>query len=192
MITISQAGTPQEREAAFQLRYEVYIREFDYPFRASAARLTDEWDSMATIFLLEENGHLIGTARMNSAVSLPGTEEVERRYRLSSFPECPPKKIFIGSRAILSRAARGGRQFRFLFREIFRWGVTNDVRLAIIDSSPALVPLYLRLGWVRYPNNFQDPALGERVPLVLRVTDHDYLQRIDSPFCAVLDNLELR
>ena len=114
---------------------------------------------------------------------------VARRYQLGSIADCPAESIFIGSRAILIRDARGGSHFRSLLRQMFRWGLANQVQVTIIDSSPALVPLYRRLGWRTYADHFQDPALGERVPLVLRMTDYAHLRRIASPFCQVFEGL---
>lgn len=189
MTSVELASTSAEREAVFRLRHDVYVGECGYPFASAEPRLTDPLDATATIFLLKVHGCLMGTVRVNSIQGLPSPQAAEERYRLSSFGEHPPEKVFLGSRAILLPSARGGRLFRYLFREIFRWGLANEVQLTIIDSSPALVPLYLRLGWVRYADNFQDAALGERVPMVLHLNDHRHLRKIASPFCTILDEV---
>ena len=185
------ATTAEERDAIYRLRYDVYVREFNYPFPASPERLSDCWDASAVHFALKDGEPLLGAMRVNCAVSLAHDEAVVERYQLGNVSGCPLENLYLASRAIFTREARGGRHLRHMLREVFRWGLDQEVRVCVIDSSPRLVPLYERLGWVRYADHFQDAALGERVPLLLRLTDHDYLRSISSPFSSVLESREL-
>jgi putative hemolysin len=67
-IQVREATAANEREAAFRLRFEIYVAEMN---RAQAfadigqSRIEDPWDAMATLFVAWAGHEPIGTIRYN-------------------------------------------------------------------------------------------------------------------------------
>jgi uncharacterized protein len=173
------------------LRYAVYVEEMGFKFDSAdhAHRmLYDDFDKTAThFFLTDESGdEAIGVYRLNIIDPENIDPEMERRYKLSLFKslEIP---LSYSSKLMIMAKHRSLCTMQRILNKVFEYGVIHNQLLNFIDCSPALVPMYERLGYRKYYKNFIDPVLGEKVPLVLLVRDLEYLDRIKSPlykFCC--------
>ncbi len=173
------------------LRYAVYIEEMGFKYETAdhAKRmLYDDLDKTAVHFYLtdESGDEAIGVYRLNTIDPNNVDPEMERRYKFSSFKNLGIS-ISLSSKLMINAKYRSLSTMHHILNAVFEYGVIHNQLLNFIDCSPALVPMYERLGYRRYYKNFTDPVLGEKVPLVLFVKDLDYLNKIKSPlykFCC--------
>jgi predicted GNAT family N-acyltransferase len=185
------AKTQEELCMIYILRYAVYIEEMGFQYESAdhAKRmLYDDLDSTAIQFYLtnEANDEAIGVYRLNSIDPGNVSEELERRFNFSAFSSLG-LNISLSSKLMIHPKYRSLCTMQHILRKVFEVGIQNNQMLNFLDCSPPLVPMYVRLGYRRYTNNFVDPILGEKVPLVLFVKDLEYLSKLKSPlhkFCV--------
>lgn len=85
-LEIKIAKTPEEKEACFRLRYEVfekhcYADEKRYPDR----KIEDEYDAISTIFMAVDGDELVGTVRITPPSELGF--QMESMYDLTELKE---------------------------------------------------------------------------------------------------------
>jgi N-acyl-L-homoserine lactone synthetase len=125
---VEVADTPEKREAAYRLRYQVYCTERGY--ESCAGRLeTDQFDERAGHALLTQisTGRVVGTVRLvapSGAIRDPGALDVPMQR------VCPP--------GVLRMIPRCGR-----IAEISRFAISKELR----DDPAGSMPL--RLGLLR-------------------------------------------
>jgi predicted GNAT family N-acyltransferase len=180
MIQFQMTDCPEEREQAYRLRYEVYVEEFGYPFRAEQQSIHDELDLSAIHFQLKRGDTLIGTARAN-AISTLTDARIWERYGIVKSNLREPASVGIASRFILAKGSRGGPHFCKFLQEIYVWGLHHGFRSTYLDASPQLAPMYARLGWTQCAATYLDNALGVRIPMYLDMLDEAHLHTIRSP-----------
>lgn len=127
------AQTPTDREACFDIRMEVFVREQAVPPELEL----DEYDETATHFLLRgEDGTPQATARL---VNKGGTAKIGR---VAVVQKERGKGIGLTlMQAVLDEARRQG------FEE------------AVLDSQTYAIPFYERLGFVAEGDEFDDAGI---------------------------------
>jgi hypothetical protein len=179
------ANTQEELCLIYILRYAVYIEEMGFKYESAdhAKRmLYDDLDHTATQFYITNDAEdeAIGIYRLNSINPYDIDPELEMRYRFSLFKPLG-LNMSLSSKLMIHPKLRSICTMQHILRAVFDFGVQNNQLLNFLDCSPALVPMYERLGYRRYHKNFMDPILGEKVPLVLFVKDLEYLSNLKSP-----------
>jgi hypothetical protein len=183
-ISIQIAETPAQLEAAYCLRYGVYVEElkFSQPFADHDAQtVIDPLDATAIILVATMANEVIGTVRSNFGfnsdfgrfASLHGMEKLGAVY---------PARVSLTSKMIVDKRYRSRTVSLALANAIFQIGASQGIAVDFIDCEPKLVPLYRRLGYeLTTDEPFDHPELGPRMSLRLWV-DSDYLARVRSPF----------
>lgn len=185
-VYVLQATRPEDREAAFRLRYAVYIQELKYPQRYANVEKTiieDPFDASA-ILLVAKVGHcVVGTVRSNfgDRCSFGIFHEL---HKISQIALLDPKHVSMTSRLVVDRQYRSGRISLLLAQHIFQIGVAHGIKVDFIDCQKGLIPFYERLGYnLSFPEPFNHPELGPRYSLRLS-TEAKNLREKKSPLLS--------
>jgi N-acyl-L-homoserine lactone synthetase len=187
-IDVRLASSPAEREAAFSLRYEVYVEELQWFGDVAdhdARRLEDPVDSRSELLLATAGDEVLGTMRLTFGADGPFPEYFVERYGLDPFTRVIPSgKLAVGTRFMVRREERGRLASVLLLQGAATRGLERDVELAFCVCKPHLLGLWLRLGFRTYRRMYNDETEGLMVPLVLVMRDRAHLERVGSPLLA--------
>jgi predicted GNAT family N-acyltransferase len=185
---VAQAQTQEELCEIYILRYAIYIEEMGFPFPKAdneKRMLYDEYDKSAIHFYIRDcKEEVIGIYRTNVLDWDNIPPELEERYAISTFRHLGITPAY-SSKMMIKKDCRGLSCVNQLLRKVFEHGVKNGLLLNFIDCSEEIVSFYERIGYRRYYKNFIDPILGEKVPMVLIVSDLEHLEKINSPLYKV-------
>lgn len=189
-IRIEIAQTPEEKERIYRFRYEVYVTEMRKQRLAYAdhegKRLVDELDEDAILMFAEAGGELVATYRRNVGRGPHVLSHYGEAYRLSDFDEFPDGALSFSSRLMIAKDMRGSMALHLLLTAAYESGVENGILFDFCNCAPNLVGMYEHLGCRQFSDNFADPEVGYRVPMVLLFKDMAHLRAVRSPFSRKL------
>ncbi|MFA7428915.1 MAG: cyclic nucleotide-binding domain-containing protein [Rhodospirillaceae bacterium] len=187
-VTLAQDAAA--RDAVYQFRYDVYVREMGKLGTSGAdhatGRLIDPEDAHADLYVATgADGGLIGTLRVAT-----GDHGVPAAFRglpgFDRFAEFPPEAMSFTSRLMVAPGARGGAAMNALVGAAYRAMLDSPVQVDFCACVPGLVDLYEHLGYRRFTENVVDPVVGYQVPLALVLRDAEHLEAIRSPLWRLL------
>ncbi|MDX1385251.1 MAG: cyclic nucleotide-binding domain-containing protein [Thermoanaerobaculia bacterium] len=190
-IEVREAESDDDREAAYRLRYDVYVEEMgrygaiaDHDNR----RLVEPVDATSRIFVAFDGERAVGTSRITWGGDAAFCERHVEQYRLAPFlDELAADTMAVGERFMVRPELRGG-DLLFRFFEV-HMGFANErrIQLSFGDCEPHLLGIYQRLGFRPYSRtNVNSPEAGYLVPLVMVVEDVDYCRRLGSPIAHLM------
>lgn len=181
-VEIREAVKPEEREAVYRLRYDIYVDEmgrFQEFADASRRRIEEPWDATAHLFAAWSDGEIVGTLRYNACRD--GPAEYEDRFELERFAPLYPAHVSMASKFLVRPAFRSSGVAIGLLGAAYRFGRSRGDRLTFIDCRPHLLRMYQLLGCRTYRSNIELPSSGTVTPMVQIVDDNEYFARIRSP-----------
>jgi predicted GNAT family N-acyltransferase/CRP-like cAMP-binding protein len=184
-VTIRFARTAAEREAAFRLRYEVYVVELNM-FAAVAdhvsRRLSDEHDQAAELFIAYADDEPVGTLRLTFGADGRFSSEFLDTYGMDAFLEAVPyAAMVVFTRFIVRESFRGTSVPFELILASASLARERGIELVFCDCQPDLINLYQALGFRPYTRTYNDPHMALMVPMILIGRDGAYLRRVGSP-----------
>ena len=187
---VAIAETCAEKERIYAFRYQIYVDEMGKKKLACADAskkiLRDDLDDDAVLYYVEADGELAGTLRVNIGAVPAVLSHYREPYRLDRFAEWEPSLLSFSSRLMVSKRLRGSRTLYHLLTAAYEVDLRRGVRFDFCNCAPSLVDLYEHLGYRRYTDNFVDPEVGYRVPMVLVLRAGEHLEAVRSPFRRVL------
>ena len=177
-----------EREAAFNLRYALYVEAqglfadvADHERRV----LVDAIDEHAMIFVAEHEGEIVGTLRVQWCDK--GLDPQDRElFDIDGFTDLVDEsEIAIGSRQLVHPDHRGSPLSMLLQIAMIEELVARGTELLLADCEPHLVNTWSRLGHRPY-GLCEHPTNGTLVRLAVTLGDGRYVEKIDSPFAPAL------
>jgi hypothetical protein len=168
---VSEATTPEDKEAIYRFRYSVYVDEMGrYQDTADHERrwLVEPEDHTSWLFLAREGDDVVGTARLSWGAH--GFSERQRdEYSLDPFlAEVAHEHLAIGERVMVTPRLRGTGLVDELLAVRNDVAVANDVRIQFSCCEPHLLSLYLAQGRRTYAEkNINSPEAGYLIPLVV-------------------------
>jgi CRP-like cAMP-binding protein/predicted GNAT family N-acyltransferase len=185
-LRILQARSADEREAVWRFRYQVYVEEMGKIALANADHkrrwLADDMDEDALILYALENDAVVATLRINNAKRTRLPPAIEAAYKLDRFSSIPLEHLSFSSRLMVARDLRGSVALHRILARAYELGLESGIVYDFCYCAPALIELYEHLGYRPYTENFLDPEVGYRVPLILALKDAVHLEAILSPF----------
>jgi predicted GNAT family N-acyltransferase len=182
-LTIRLAKTDEEYDAAYRLRYQVYVKELGY--KQSFANHTrqivqDPLDATATVLIATIDNRVVGTLR-NNVASDGDLGCFALLHRMHLLHEAYPSRVSMTSRLSVEPGFRNGRVFMKLVQALLPLLLERAIEFDFIDCEKKLLPLYARFGYRRTGSTpFEHPEVGPRIPMMIRV-DPTFLRAIDSP-----------
>ncbi|MCP3962963.1 MAG: cyclic nucleotide-binding domain-containing protein [bacterium] len=183
---VSIAQTPEEREAVYRFRYQVYFKEYGRQLGSpDHARqwVTDEDDEkeFSTILYTGTTEEITGTVRLRhwdpGCVPRYEIDEVS----MDLFPDLAQRHTGEIGRLMIRRTMRGKLLLAAIMQrayELFCGDYQTD--LVFLYCSPGLVHHYRKLGCRTFGGRIVHAPDGIMVPLVNIVSDLDYHRRVGS------------
>jgi GNAT superfamily N-acetyltransferase len=191
---IYPANTEEERAAVFKLRYEVYVDELGR-YRDIADHeermLIEDIDEHSRLFYAVLDGKPVAGMRQTWGGDAPFTQRHIDQYQLQPFLErTDASNIIVGERLHVQPQYRGTDILFRMFTTALTFVKENDVELIFGDCEPHLLNLYMSLGFRTYSKrNFNSPAAGYLILLMMLPKDAAYLRAIGSPFAPLLEDI---
>jgi predicted GNAT family N-acyltransferase len=189
-VEVRFAGTEEEREAVYRLRYATYVEEMHlYAGQADHSRhwLKDADDATTQLMYARVGEDVVGTLRVHLGGDGAIPEPLATRFALERFvPLVPKEQICVVGRFMVRRDMRGTAVPYRLIQESIRFQLERGQELAFCDCQPHLLNLYMSLGFRPYLGTYDHPEFGVMVPLVLVLRDREHLEWVGSPLRALL------
>ncbi len=182
-LRVAKAITEEERWRVFRFRYQALVE--DQNVESSAADhenrlLYDAVDDDAMIFYMTEKSEIIATVRLASVHQMRMPASQQEAFGFEHFGIFPPHDLVFASRFISARAWRTSPALAVLFGAIYKFLRDHGVRLLFLNSPPAQIRIFERLGYRRLGANFRNES-GYQVPLVMLLDDILHLEGVASP-----------
>jgi predicted GNAT family N-acyltransferase len=167
---IGEATTPEEKEAVYRFRYDVYVDEMGR-YQGSAdhdgRRLAETEDETSLIFHAREDDAVVGTARLSWGANGFSDRQLDE-YSLAPFlAELAPAHLAVGERVMVTPRLRGTGLVDQLMAARNDAAIARDVRIQFSACEPHLLSLYLGQGRRTYADkNINSPEAGYLIPLV--------------------------
>ena len=191
MIKLRPATTPEDREAIYRLRYELYVEDQGL-FRDEADHenrlLVDSYDADSHLFLAELDGEIVGTSRLTLGSDATFTEETRRAYDFERFRGVVADEDFaMVTRLCVRRAHRGGSLGFRLLEAAFGLAAERSAEIILGRCCTGLLKHYRPFGYRPFGDLVKDPAHGIRARIAVVLGDVDYLRRMNSPMTTALE-----
>lgn len=190
---IKVACSDEDRQRIFQFRYDVYVTEMGKsPAEADHEKkiIRDELDDDAHLLYAEDEGHIIGTVRLNYRTKEKFPAVWEQRYEIETFAPLFGDHISMTSRMMVAKDYRGSSVPAALVAAVYSAGREMGSKFDFCNCAPSLLEFYEQIGFRRFTDGFMDEDNGYRVPLVMLVRDTQYLKLVRSPLYRVARNFE--
>lgn len=185
-LQVFTAQDDEDRRRIYRFRYAVKVEALgeDVPYADPRAKMVQEpLDKAAThIYVAEAKGReLVATVRLNSGRADRGLSEMTKLDGFGPFREFGADALSLSGQLVIAPKWANSKAASLALCAIYKLARQQGSRFDFTQCSPALVPLYQRLGYRRFRENFMDDALGYQVPLVLVTEDYQHLARVKSP-----------
>lgn len=185
------AGTDSEREAVYRLRYDVLVSELRQSHREAShlKKILKVAEDTAPGAALLYSGEL---AEPNASLLINGYEAgevpptISERFAVKLFSDLAGAPVGEISQIVISRGAHSGFALQALMRTAFLVLARDQgARYIFLQTAPALLGAFKRLGFRPYSAEIDFSAEGIKVPMVLATTDLDYLSSVKSPLLGL-------
>lgn len=175
-----------EAKLVHQLRYRVYVHELGvHPENVDSERdeLVGQLDPWSFLWYARENGAVVGTIAQTIIGPDFDLSRIPSALELDSFPRSATRPIGFSSRFAIAPDHRSTWVLPSLARHTYAHGRELGAKFDFMVTAPSLVPLFERLGYVRYTESaFHMRRVGLLLPMVLPATDHEHLRNVRSAF----------
>lgn len=168
-----------------RFRYEVYIAELKKSLPQADhlnCRLPDEDDLGAHHFIATTKQFEVdGCIRLHVSPAVP--DAVKQALRLDNLLAGYRSPYGYVSKLMVRRTLRGGFVVLKLLEamEQFSHNHFADGELGFFHCHPKLTRLYERYGFRKFGTMFNDPNVGQQVPMYFMIRDAEYFKEIGSP-----------
>jgi CRP-like cAMP-binding protein/predicted GNAT family N-acyltransferase len=181
---VRRAETSDEKEAAYRIRYEVYVEELgEFRFAADRAHrlLTDATDDTARHYYVTFDNHVIGALRYHLEQDEALSDEENAIYDLPKFRNVVGDQLAILSRFNVHKDFRYSHVPADLLQKTIPFAEGDGVELLFCTCMPHLLNLYFKLGFRSCGPIYNDAVASVITPLVLIRGDIEHFRRIGSP-----------
>lgn len=182
-IAVRIASNAAEREAAFRIRYEVYVEEMGWETEYAnhdTRQLEQPLDAAGKIWIAVLDGEIIGTVRINigSGCEIGYYGDI---YSIDSLPESHGTMAPVGivTNFVMRRAYRNLTIAMQLVRAVFAMAVRAGVRIMLLDCEPKMARLYTWMGFEIHIADFVHPQYGPGICMKMDV--HNWIGRFMTP-----------
>ncbi len=184
------ARDDEERRRIYRFRYRVKVEELgDDPPHADhrAKHVRDPLDASAKqIYVAQSSGHEIAAAvRVNTGLADNNLSEITQLEGFGPFREFSIESLSLSGQLVISPKWADSMAASLALSAVYKLARQHGSRFDFSQCSPALLPLYQRLGYRRFRENYMDDALGYQVPLVMVTEDFQHLGRVNSPLIRI-------
>jgi GNAT superfamily N-acetyltransferase len=167
-----------------RLRYSVYVREQGLSQDGADhqhGELRDPLDEASSLWYAEEGERIVGTTTQTIIGPHFDLRQLSPAYALETFPRSESAPLSFCSRFVIAPDYRGTWVLPSLVRHLYVQARMQGGRFGFMNTFPGLVPLYERVGYVRYTHSvIHQKGFGLVIPMVMPGTDHEHLRKVRS------------
>ena len=174
MCIIKIATTKAEKSEIFKFRYRVYINELNKHFLLTSQgdeELKDNLDRKAINIYSEKNGQVIACMRCTLQKF---DDRLCNRFGITLLSE----NIIYAQldRFMLHPDYRGTRIAANYMNWIYKFGLTNNVQIALIEVEENLISLYKAIGFIPYRTTcIENDPKEVRIQMYLNMNNYSHL-----------------
>lgn len=187
-IVLKVAQTTAEKEAIFQFRYNVYVREMDkhrIDVDTYHKMISDVLDDWSINIYAETNGVVIGVNRLNIAPAKKFPKDIANFLNLDHFINlgglAENENVTFMTKLMVDKAYRNSPLLYSLLSKSYELFSEYDIQFGFGACNLHLLRLYEQIGLHRYSKNFIDGGYGLLFPIVMLGDDIDHFRRVRSP-----------
>jgi len=188
-MDIKIATTKKKLNEIYSFRFKIYITELEKHFLVNDKTiriLKDEIDSSALQLYSEVDGNIVATMRCNIK---PLTEEIRLNFDIVNQPSSLNCKYARLDRFMIHKDYRGSNLSISYMDWLYRYGLKNNVVVALIMVEPKLVNFYKRYGFEVYAEaTVNSKTKNKRILCSLNLKNRNKLMKSRSPFLSILDS----
>jgi hypothetical protein len=186
--TVGMVGHEREARHVYQLRYRVYIHEqgrrpdgVDW----ERCELVDPLDPCSCLWYARDGESVVGTITQTIIGADFDLTRLPSALQLDAFPRSASCPLGYSSRFAIAPDHRSTWVLASLARYSYAHGRGLGGKFDFMATNPGLVPLFERLGYIRYTTsaihtNIQSNDVGLLIPMVLPATDYEHLRNVRS------------
>ncbi|MEP6492097.1 MAG: hypothetical protein ABJF01_05435 [bacterium] len=182
--TVGIVDDASDARRVCQLRYRVYVHEQGkQPDGADWERgeLTDSLDSFSRLWYARDGETIVGTVAQTIIGADFDLSRLPAALELDRFPRSNACPLGFSSRFAIAPDHRSTWVLPSLARYTYAYGRELGAKFDFMATNPGLVPLFERLGYVRYTASAVcTKDVGLLIPMVLPATDYEHLRKTRS------------
>jgi hypothetical protein len=129
----------------------------------------------------EEGENIVGTMTQTIIGPHFDLRQMPAEFALDTFPRSEAAPLSFCSRFVIAPSYRGTWVLPSLVRHLYVHARMQGGKFGFLMTRPGLVPLYERVGYLRYTRSVIDAKeFGLQIPMVLPGTDHEHLRKVRS------------
>jgi predicted GNAT family N-acyltransferase len=191
---VSVAETAEDLNRIGALRYALYVArdKKSYPDADHHNHsLIEAIDHRSLNVFGEHEGECLTAIRLTKARLATDDRYLHRLLENSTFDEAVYDTLAVVSRLTAAEHAKARPLMISAMREAYRVALRNEIKLAVAATRQALVPFFIRLGWVSSGKSYAESIAGEMHILVLDLHDRSTLNSECPIFLDLLDAFEI-
>ncbi len=193
--TVHVAVTPEEREAIYRFRYQVYVRELNQPnfpgVDHARERVMHEEDELpfTTLLYTGTPAKMTGSGRICVWGANQVPEKYFKLYSMGRLPNIERYRIAILGNFVTDPALQGQGKLTLLSLLCYGYEMmagTLSVDIAFFTAYPGILRQYLRLGASPFGGNICHVGGYAEIPLVNILSDFSHFKRVGSPLAPLV------
>lgn len=187
---IRKAIEQADREAAFNLRYELYVAQqglFGDTADHEHRWLCDPLDEHAVIWVVDDGGDILGTSRLCWGGQGRFDHEMREAFDVDSFTDIVDEtEIAVGSRLLVKPDHRQSMIPALLVAAMMEELTARGTELLLGECEPHLLNTWTRIGFRAF-SLVEHPTNGTLVRLGLVCGDLEHMRAIGSPLAPIVE-----
>lgn len=189
-VEIRRVTDPQELEAIYRFRYDIYVTEMNRTQKYAdhiGKKIVDPLDDSAACILGAFDGDtVVGTVRGNY-FSDGRLDEYFAQFEIDPFAFDFWRSLGASSRLMVAVHHRNHLTGLRLATKLFAIASGDGITHCVIDCNPPRVAYFASLGFVTIREKAIHPEYGDVVLMVLNLSDQLQLKRANSKFSRAFD-----
>jgi hypothetical protein len=187
--TTVRIASARDMQQVRRLRYRVMVEEQGRLLQSVDWRrreLSDALDDCSTVWYARDGRAMVGTISQTTMGPDFDLTRLPSALELAAFPRSAAYPLAYSGRFVIASTHRSTWVLPSLARHVYAHGRRLGAKFDFMATTPALVPLFERLGYLRYTASAHHlPGdNGLLIPMVLPATDYAHLRRVRSPCLA--------
>jgi len=181
---VGMAKDENDTRSVCHLRHQVYVHEQGIPVHgidAAQGELVDPLDPCSGLWYAKNDATVVGTVTQTMIGPNFDLSRLPAELELDRFPRATNCILGYSSRFAIAPYNRSSWVLPSLVRYSYAHARSLACKFGFMVTNPALVPLFERLGYLRYTETtYAHEKVGLLIPMVLPATDHEHLSEVRS------------
>ena len=184
------ARDDEERRRIYRFRYRVKVEELNAKAPSvnhANQEIGDRLDKLALqIYVAQSTGNeLAASARLNTRLDENNLSDIAQLDGFGPFREFGIQALSLSGQLVIAPKWASSMAASLALSAVYKLARQNGSQFDFTQCAPALLPLYQRLGYRQFRENFMDDGLGYQVPLVMVTEDFAHLAKVKSPLTQI-------